>query len=245
MRHVLFCLVLTGILSIAFSSPLQSAKRVDSERKAKRTPTAAAERTATPQGSKAVGKQTNRPVPARPTGYIDRQTTRDRGTTRPPESDVAVPATPTVQSQEGSAADIQLDWISINHGGATDVASGDLRMGVSIAQTVAGEVSNENLRLGLGFWYGTGAAGNPCNCPFQGDYDEDGEPTGVDLTVLIDVLFANHLDPQDPSCPATRSDLDNSGEPDALDLILYIDYLFANGPSPCDPCDPVQTTCVP
>jgi hypothetical protein len=79
---------------------------------------------------------------------------------------------------------INLDWVSINQGGAIDLVSGDLKMGVSIAQPVASEVSAGNMKLGLGFWYGGTSAGNECVCSFQSDYDGDGFVTTLDLSWL-------------------------------------------------------------
>jgi len=60
--------------------------------------------------------------------------------------------------------------------------------------------------------------------------------TTVDFSLLIDVLFFNLPDFQDPVCPTTRSDLDCNTAADAVDLNYMIDLLFFNGPPPCDPC---------
>jgi hypothetical protein len=79
-----------------------------------------------------------------------------------------------------------------------------------------------------------------CNCPYQGDYDEDFFITPLDLARMIDILFAGAPDIQDPDCPTTRSDFDCDGFATPLDLAAMIDYLFASGPGPCDPC-----LCVP
>jgi hypothetical protein len=76
----------------------------------------------------------------------------------------------------------------------------------------------------------------PCDCPHQGDYDEDNFTTAVDLGGLIDALFAGGDDPQDPQCVTHRGDLDCDGFTTALDLSVMIDFLFAGGTSPCDPC---------
>jgi len=81
---------------------------------------------------------------------------------------------------------------------------------------------------------GTGAP--DCSCPFQGDLNGDGTFDAIDLNDLIDVLFFNATDPQDPDCPRTRGDLNASGVADAVDLNYMIDLLFFNGPFPVDPC---------
>jgi hypothetical protein len=79
-----------------------------------------------------------------------------------------------------------------------------------------------------------------CNCPYQGDFDNDGFITALDLAKMVDVLFGGGVDPKDPLCPATRGDFDCDGFTTALDLAGIIDHLFASGPGPCDPCQ-----CVP
>ena len=83
----------------------------------------------------------------------------------------------------------------------------------------------------------------PCACPSQAEYDGDAQPTAIDMSELIDVIFFAGTDVQDPDCPATRSDFNNDGVVDALDLNDMIDYLFFAGAGPCDPCDPIQSTC--
>ncbi len=76
-----------------------------------------------------------------------------------------------------------------------------------------------------------------CSCPFQGDINADAFPDAVDLGLMINILFFNATDIQDPLCPITRTDLDGDGFSDAEDLNALIELLFFNGPSPVDPCD--------
>jgi hypothetical protein len=84
-----------------------------------------------------------------------------------------------------------------------------------------------------------------CACPYQCDYDTDGFLTALDLSALIDVLFAGRPEEQDPDCPTSRGDFNYDGFPDALDLSVsgLIDHLFSGGDTPCDPCNPVQSAC--
>ncbi len=77
-----------------------------------------------------------------------------------------------------------------------------------------------------------------CDCPFQGDYDGDNFITAVDLSSLIDALFAGGVDPTDPLCTTPRGDMNCDGFSTALDLAVMIDHLFAGGVGPCDPCNP-------
>ncbi|MBD3299209.1 MAG: S8 family serine peptidase, partial [candidate division Zixibacteria bacterium] len=79
---------------------------------------------------------------------------------------------------------------------------------------------------------------NPCDCPFQADFDENLTLDAVDLNAEIQALFFAGPDPQDPGCPTTRADFNNDTFPDAVDLNELIDHLFFNGPPPVDPCAP-------
>ncbi|MBD3299103.1 MAG: hypothetical protein GF341_10640 [candidate division Zixibacteria bacterium] len=80
-------------------------------------------------------------------------------------------------------------------------------------------------------------------CPWQADFDEDGFPTAVDLNTLINIIFFNASDVQDPGCPSARSDFNYDGVADAVDLNALIQHLFFNAEGPCDPCTPVQSSC--
>jgi hypothetical protein len=75
-----------------------------------------------------------------------------------------------------------------------------------------------------------------CQCTNQCDFDTDGFLTALDLSEMIDILFAGHADIQDTGCPNPRADFDCDGFSTALDLSGLIDHLFAGGAAPCDPC---------
>lgn len=77
-----------------------------------------------------------------------------------------------------------------------------------------------------------------CGCPHQSDFDEDGFLTALDLSSVIDILFAGHPDILDDCCPSPRADFDCDGFSTAIDLAKLIDHLFAGGAPPCDPCAP-------
>ena len=149
---------------------------------------------------------------------------------------------PSRVAQRSPADVINLDWVSVNGGGATELAAGDIRLGVTIAQPVAGEVSAGDVKMGLGFWYGAGTGGS-CACPNQAEYDNDGFPTALDLGWMIDIVFGGVPEVHDPGCPVSRGDFDFDGFPTALDVAWMIDYVFGGGPEPCDPCNPVQASC--
>ena len=75
-----------------------------------------------------------------------------------------------------------------------------------------------------------------CLCPLKCDYDQDRFLTALDLSALIDVLFAGRPEISDPGCPTSRGDFDFDGYVTALDLGRLIDYLYANGPGEINPC---------
>jgi hypothetical protein len=91
---------------------------------------------------------------------------------------------------------------------------------------------------GLTFASATIEVVSGCSCPSQGDFDEDGFLTALDLSAMIDILFAGQPDVKDPVCPSPRADFDCDGFSTALDLSGLIDHLFAGGPPPCDLCTP-------
>ncbi len=75
-----------------------------------------------------------------------------------------------------------------------------------------------------------------CDCPYQADINADNVWDAVDLNLLINTIFFNGPNPQDPSCPSHRADLNFDVVEDAIDLNLLISLLFFNGPEPIDPC---------
>jgi hypothetical protein len=75
-----------------------------------------------------------------------------------------------------------------------------------------------------------------CDCPYQANFDANGDIDAIDLAAEIDILFCGKPDFQDSSCYRTRADFNADGQADALDLSALIDYLFAGGPGPADPC---------
>lgn len=132
---------------------------------------------------------------------------------------------------------LAIDWLSINGGGATELAAGNIRLGVSIAQPVAGEVSAGDLRMGLGFWYGAvGGTGGSCDCSHAGDLDGSSTITATDLQLLIQVVFFNASDVQDPTCPVTRGDVNCNGLTNVTDMQHLIEHIFFGADLPCDGC---------
>jgi hypothetical protein len=135
-----------------------------------------------------------------------------------------------------AAAAYQIPWKSVN-GGGNPGTSASYMLNASVGQSTIGYATSTSYEAGIGYWYGADASPGPlCDCPYQSDFDEDGFLTALDLSAMIDILFAGDPDVQDPDCPYPRADFDCDGFSTALDLSGLIDHLFASGPGPCDPC---------
>jgi hypothetical protein len=78
-----------------------------------------------------------------------------------------------------------------------------------------------------------------CDCPYDGDVRSDCQIDVLDMSDLIDYIFAGGDQPPNdgPLCPhIDRGDYNCDGQDDALDLAYLIDHIFAGGPCPCNPC---------
>lgn len=238
-RHSIICALAT-VSVLALASPLLSASQKTAGSVSSAKPATNTESSSAQKSAKKIPERAGRTTsPA--TGSS--ATSQKSGLTIP-EKSLAGPSEPSSTAGTALPSDLKLDWVSINQGGAIALSNGDLVMGLSIAQPVAGEVSSGDLTMGLGFWYGGAAASGGCSCPHQTDLDTDGFSTLLDLGLLIDILFVGGVDPPNPGCPASRGDFDNDGFQTILDLGKLVDYLFAGGADPCDPCNPVQGTCL-
>jgi hypothetical protein len=171
---------------------------------------------------------------------------------QPTKSELAAAAARTWQPDEDTlsppaqsgATAFEIPWQSVNGGGAPS-SSASYRIDASVGQSTIGSATSASYEAGIGYWYGVSGGTSTCDCPYQCDYDEDAFLTALDLSALIDVLFAGRPEVQDPGCPTSRGDFNNDDFPDALDLSGLIDHLFAGSDPPCDPCNPVQSTCAP
>jgi hypothetical protein len=79
---------------------------------------------------------------------------------------------------------------------------------------------------------------SPCDCPRQGDINEDDVIDVFDVIDVIGIAFTGGTDPHDPACPTTRGDVDNNGVTDVFDVIYLIATAFSGGANPVDPCGP-------
>lgn len=146
-------------------------------------------------------------------------------------SDVRL-STPAIAPQLSAATDFALPWYSFNGGGVVAGASPTQGLTESIGQPVAGRGQSSAYALDMGFLAGS----KVCNCPHQGDINEDGFVDALDLGSMIDILFAGKPDLRDVNCPTTRVDFHCDGFSDMTDLGSFIDYMFVGGAPPCNPC---------
>ncbi|GAB4316540.1 MAG: hypothetical protein Kow0074_04520 [Candidatus Zixiibacteriota bacterium] len=77
----------------------------------------------------------------------------------------------------------------------------------------------------------------PCVCDNPLDFDANQQIDAIDLSYLIDVLYFNGTNIQDPDCPSTRADFNNNNKINSWDLNYAIDYIFFGGVAPCNACD--------
>lgn len=167
--------------------------------------------------------------------------TDNEAVTAPPQDPVA----PTSSPAAATAAPVNMDWYSINNGGAIEVAAGNIKMGLSIGQNAVGEVSAGNIKLGLGFWYGAAGSSAPtCACDCAHDPVCDGVTDIFDVAQCVNVAFRNNPDIGDPNilCPWNTTDVNCDDVTDIFDVALMVNVAFRNADPQtefCDPCAPV------
>ena len=131
-----------------------------------------------------------------------------------------------------SPAAYQLNWYSINGGGAINATSTNYQMGLSVGQSVAGAASGTNYDVGIGFWYGASAGGG-CPIVISGDVNLSGTVTSADIIVLVNYVFKGGSTPQ--PC-AANGDVNCNGAVTSADIITLVNYVFKGGAAPCNTC---------
>lgn len=137
---------------------------------------------------------------------------------------------------------VNMDWYSINNGGAIEVAAGNIKMGLSIGQNAVGEVSAGNIKMGLGFWYGASGSGAPsCDCDCHGDPQCDSVTNIFDVTHAVNVAFRGGAAIPDPNglCLLQTTDVDCNGVTNIFDVTRFVNVAFRGGDRTqefCTPC---------
>lgn len=133
-----------------------------------------------------------------------------------------------------SAAAFQINWSSINSGGAISASSANYKMGLSVGQSVAGAGASANYKAGIGFWYGAGAGGSQaCAIALTGDVNLTGTLTSADIIYLVNFVFKGGPTPN--PCEAA-GDVGCNGTVTSADIIYMVNHVFKGGPAPCDVC---------
>ncbi len=162
-----------------------------------------------------------------------------------PQTELSVPlggeaGIPTATTAGSPAAAINMDWYSINNGGAIEVAAGNIKMGLSIGQSAVGEVSAGNIKMGLGFWYGASRASATCICECHADPACDSVTDIFDVTQLVNVAFRNEPAIPDPNvlCTSETTDVNCDGVTDIFDVTKMVNVAFRNGDPALEFCNP-------
>jgi hypothetical protein len=129
-----------------------------------------------------------------------------------------------------SAPLYNLNWYSVNGGGATKVTGTNFNLGLSVGQSAAGYVTGTNFKLGVGFWYGAGGA---CPITLSGDVNTNGTITSSDIIVLVNYVFKGGVAPM--PC-AANGDVNCNGSVTSADIIVLVNYVFKGGAPPCNTC---------
>lgn len=153
---------------------------------------------------------------------------------------VVDPAEPEAATAAQAPAAFQLNWYSINGGGAINASSTNYQMGLSVGQSVAGAASGTNYNMGIGFWYGAEAGGG-CPIVVYGDVNLSGTVTSADIIVLVNFVFKGGATPQ--PC-AANGDVNCSGAVTSADIITLVNFVFKGGAAPCNTCtSPLAASC--
>jgi hypothetical protein len=160
--------------------------------------------------------------------------------TAQPEEQVAQPAAQAPAAPSNAAA-YQLNWYSINGGGATNASSTNYQMGLSVGQSVAGAASGTNYDVGIGFWYGAAAGGGGCPIVVSGDLNLSTTVTSADIIVAVNFVFKGGPTPL--PC-AANGDVNCNGAVTSADIIVLVNFVFKGGPPPCNTCtSPLAAGC--
>jgi hypothetical protein len=127
----------------------------------------------------------------------------------------------------------QLNWLSINGGGAISASSPSYQLGLSVGQSVAGAASSPSYQMGIGFWYGA-AAGAPVCAAAKGDMNGVGGITPADAVLMLNCVFlGSGTGTVGGDCNLCYSDLNCLGGLTPADAVIQLNYVFLGTPLPC------------
>ena len=136
---------------------------------------------------------------------------------------------PTVQTN--AAAPVNLNWLSINGGGASYGSGGTRRIGYSVGQSVADrEGTGGTRKLGIGFWYGSKRV---CGAN-KGDLNGVGGLSPADVVLMLRCVFnSDGTGTLGGDCNLCYADLNCTGGLSPADVVLELNYVFNSIPPPC------------
>ena len=144
------------------------------------------------------------------------------------------PAEPTINNipvsvQPVSPQAYQLNWLSINGGGAINASSASYQLGLSVGQSVAGFATSFSYQMGIGFWYGAGA---PTCAYAKGDMNGIGGYTSADAVSMLNCVYLGT-----GNCDLCFADVNCNGTLTGADAVLELNkiYLGLNVPPWCGP----------
>jgi hypothetical protein len=187
------------------------------------------------------GSDAAHPVGDSPVSVEDQQPPLDD-----PESGSELPALQSdlsVENQSTSSAPnapVNMDWYSVNNGGAIEVSAGNIKMGLSIGQNAVGEVSAGNIKMGLGFWYGAAGSSTPsCACDCHADPNCDNVTSVFDVVIIVGVAFRGDPAIADPNplCSRQTTDVDCNGVTNIFDVTRVVNVAFRGGDPAVEFCD--------
>ena len=158
-----------------------------------------------------------------------------------PEEVLQVPSIPPagqtggapVPAQLVSPQAFQLNWLSINGGGAINASSASYQLGLSVGQSVAGFATSASYQMGIGFWYGAAPESSVCAAA-KGDLNGAGGWTPSDVVLMLNCVFTgNGSGTVGGDCNLCYSDVNCSGGLSPSDVVLELLRVFNGQPFPC------------
>lgn len=113
-------------------------------------------------------------------------------------------------ANSSQAQDFDLNWYTLDGGGAMFSTGGSFSLGSTIGQSDAGVMSGGTFTLTGGYWAGAGVL----PCELLGDFDHDGATGLSDLAILLAHFGA--------AGGADDGDLDDDGDVDLQDLATLL-----------------------
>ncbi len=140
--------------------------------------------------------------------------------------------TPAPPVQSASPQAFQLNWLSINGGGAINASSASYQLGLSVGQSVAGYATSSSYQMGIGFWYGA-PTGGPICLAAKGDLNGLGGLTASDAVLMLNCVFlGNGSGTVGGDCNLCYSDVNCDINLSASDAVLELNRIFLGSTAP-------------